>query len=109
MTGAYVDIDRPTFGVRDPGGGVDGGAGSGLLMDVGGWLSDKGYGLLRPEAWQVSVFDPEAPGNGVVVIHRVDGSSAALAKAEALAVEHGEPGEPLEIRAHSSIERPSRS
>lgn len=103
MSGAYVDIDRPTFGVRDTGGGVDGGSGAGLVMDVGGWIADRAYGLLRREAWQVSVFDPAAEGNGVVAVHRIDGSTAALAKANELAAEHGEPGAPLEIRAHSSL------
>jgi len=72
-------------------------------MDVGGWIADKAYGLLRRESWQVSVFDPDAEGNGVIAVHRVDGTSAALAKAEDLAAEHGGPDTPLEIRAHSSI------
>lgn len=104
MSQGYVDIDRPTFGISDAE-GTDGGSGAGLLVDLLGWVSDKVYGLVRSETWLVSVFDPTAEGNGVVAARRVDGSEAAWSTADRLAAEHGEPGAPLEIRAHRSLSR----
>lgn len=103
MTGAYVDIDRPSFGVRDEV-GADGGSGAGLFVDIVGWIADKAYGLFRKDTWVVSVFDPEAEGNGTVAVHRVDGSAAAVATAKELAAAHGITGAPLEIRAHAALE-----
>ena len=102
MTQGYVDIDRPTFGIRDEV-GADGGTGASFLVDALGWVSDKVYGLVRSDTWQVSVFDPEGPGNGIVAVRRADGAAQAWAVAESLAAEHGAPGEPLEIRAHAAL------